>query len=324
MDKVKGPLVFEVDGAVDPAAAPLPVDIPQGRAMVTLAGVAGRPASALSRWFWRFLSGTLVFGLSLWAWNFVTALVAQNPLLGAVAAVLLGGLVLVTLAIAAKELAGFARLRRLDRMRDAADRAIALGDPKAAREVTDQLMTLYSGRGELALGRERVERLIEGAVDGEALLALAERELVVPLDALAVREIEAAARQVATVTAVVPLAFADVAAALIGNVRMIRAIAEVYGGRAGTFGSLRLVRSVLAHLVATGAVAVGDDLIGSLAGGGLLSKLSRRFGEGVINGALTARVGVAALEVCRPLPFRISKRPSVSALVGRALKGLFG
>ena len=43
-----------------------------------------------------------------------------------------------------------------------------------------------------------------------------------------VKEIEAAARQVATITALVPLAFADVAAALTANTRMIRAIAEVY------------------------------------------------------------------------------------------------
>jgi len=76
--------------------------------------------------------------------------------------------------------------------------------------------------------------------------------------------------------------------------------------------------------VATGAVAVGDDLISSVAGGGILSKVSRRFGEGVVNGALTARVGVAAIEVCRPLPFKATKKPSVSGLVSRALSGLFG
>jgi putative membrane protein len=115
-----------------------------------------------------------------------------------------------------------------------------------------------------------------------------------------------------------------VAAALAGNLRMIRRIAEIYGGRAGTFGSWRLTRAVLTHLGATGAVSAGDDLIGSLAGGGVLSKISRRFGEGVINGALTARVGVAALEVCRPLPFACAPAPSVSSLVQRALSGLFG
>jgi putative membrane protein len=144
-----------------------------------------------------------------------------------------------------------------------------------------------------------------------------------PLDAEATREVEAAARQVATVTALVPLAFADVIAALTSNLRMIRRIAEIYGGRAGTLGAWRLTRAVLTHLVATGAVAVGDDLIGSVAGGSVLSRVSRRFGEGVVNGALTARVGVAAMEVCRPLPFGAGRRPSVTGIVRRALTGLF-
>jgi putative membrane protein len=153
---------------------------------------------------------------------------------------------------------------------------------------------------------------------------LAEVTVMQDLDARARSEVEAAARQVALVTAIVPLALADVFAALTANLRMIRRIAEIYGGRAGWFGSWRLIRTVLVHLAATGAVAVGDDLIHSVAGGGVLSKLSRRFGEGVINGALTARVGVAAMEVCRPLPFVRQERPSVTALVKRALTGLFG
>ena len=63
-------------------------------------------------------------------------------------------------------------------------------------------------------------------------------------------------------------------------------------------------------------------MIGSVAGGGVLSKLSRRFGEGVVNGALTARVGLAAMELCRPLPFAALDRPAVSSLVSRALAGL--
>jgi putative membrane protein len=119
------------------------------------------------------------------------------------------------------------------------------------------------------------------------------------------------------------MAFADVLAALMLNLGMIRAIAQVYGGRAGTLGSWRLTKIVLSHLVATGAVSVGDDLIGSIAGGGVMSKISRRFGEGIINGALTARVGIAAMEVCRPMPFVTQKRPRVTTLLQRALTGLF-
>ena len=160
-------------------------------------------------------------------------------------------------------------------------------------------------------------------LDGDALLRLHEREYLGPLDQRARREVEAAARQVAAVTAVVPLALADVTAALFSNLRMIRRIAEIYGGRSGTLGTWWLTKAVFTHLVATGAVAVGDDMVGAVAGGGILSRLSRRFGEGIVNGALTARVGVAAIEVCRPLPFMELKEPRVSALIGRSLTGLF-
>ena len=46
-------------------------------------------------------------------------------------------------------------------------------------------------------------------------------------------------------------------------------------------------------------------------------------GMAAVNGALTSRVGVATMEVCRPLPFLRVRRPSVSGLVKRALVGLF-
>ena len=74
----------------------------------------------------------------------------------------------------------------------------------------------------------------------------------------------------------------------------------------------------------TGAVAAGEDLLEPVLGGSVLSKLSRRFGEGLVNGALSARVGVAAMEVCRPLPFSPRHRPSVRGIIKSALAGLIG
>ncbi len=174
--------------------------------------------------------------------------------------------------------------------------------------------------------RWQVERFDErqpDQFDAASLLDLAEGELLTPLDRAARAEVEAAARQVATVTALVPLALADVATALGANIRMIRRIAEIYGGRSGTLGSWRLLRAVMTHLVATGAVAMGDDMLGSVLGGNLLARLSRRFGEGVVNGALTARVGLAAMEVCRPMPFSDGRRPRVTSIIQTALTGLF-
>lgn len=327
----KGPVLIELeadDKAASPAEAPpVPDPGPPGpeTAMQQMAVMAaGRRSSWLGRWFWASLTGLVGLLVGVAAWDAVAGLFARAPILGSIALGFAAVFCIVLLVLSIRELAAFARLRRLDDLHKEAEAALAEADLSRARRVIDRLQALYRRRPDTEWGRARVAERAGEVLDADTLIGLAEREVLVPLDAQASREVEAAARQVATVTALVPLALADLFTALAANLRMIRRIAEIYGGRSGVLGSWRLTRTVLTHLVATGAVAVGDDLIGSVAGGGVLSKVSRRFGEGVINGALTARVGVAAMEVCRPLPFSEGHRPSVSALVRRSLTGLFG
>lgn len=321
------PVVIDLEGpAPSPAEAP-PVPDPgaePGAAAVARAVRLGaRGPSRLGRLFRGAAGALAAFVLGLAATDYVTALLARSTLLGTVALALLGALAALLLLIALREAAGLARLRRLDALKAEAAAARAAGDLAAARRAAARLAALYAGREELRWGLARLRDGQGDLLDADGLLALAERELLAPLDAAARAEIEAAVRQVAAATALVPLAFVDVAVALGANLRMIRRVAEIYGGRAGALGSWRIARSVFAHLVATGAVAVGDDLISSVAGGGLAARVSRRFGEGVINGALTARVGQAAIEVCRPLPFAALPRPRVTETLRRALTGLF-
>lgn len=317
------PFVQDVEDEADPGLAPaVPDAMPDGAAMQAAAVLMAQQPSGLWRFATWAFGGLFTFVLGVASWDFVTGLLARNALLGWIAFVLVAVAVLVAAIMALKEWAAFARLARLDGLRERAVTARIEGDVKGARAVVAALIRLYAARGDTAWGRARLEERQGEVMDADALLALAENEVLAPLDAEARIVIEVAARQVALVTALVPLALADVAAALFANLRMIRRIAEIYGGRSGSFGSLRLLRKVFSSLVATGAVALTDDLIGSVAGGGVLSKLSRRFGEGVVNGALTARVGVAAMELCRPLPFVAREKPGVSALVSKALGGL--
>lgn len=330
----KGPVLFDLDTPTstetempNPAQAePVPEvgpELPEGRAMQTVAVLAARKPSALARWFWGLLVSVIGAMISVAAWNFVTGLIAQNAILGMIVTGLIAAFVLVCALIVLRELGAMARLSRMDKIQQQANSAIEAGDLPAARAVVRDVLRLYSGREDLRWGRDRMKDRMDDAVDAADALALAERELLSHLDAAAVREVEAAARQVATVTAMVPLALADVVAAMTSNLRMMRRVAEIYGGRGGVLGSWRLARAVMTHLVATGAVAVGDDMLEPLIGGGLLGKLSRRFGEGLVNGALTARVGIAAIEVCRPLPFITEKRPSARGVVQQALAGFF-
>jgi putative membrane protein len=324
-----GPVLFDLDETDDvtPATAP-PVPeldvIPTPAAMQRVASLAAKRPNRLARWFWGLLVSLIGFLIGVAAWDFVIGLLDRSPILGWFVVVLTGLFCGVLLLITLREMAAFGRLRRVDRIQNGAAEALIDHNLTRAREVTAQITALYRGRDDTRWGREAFADKQGEVLDADALLGLAETTILAPLDARARLEVEAAARQVATVTAIVPLALADVFTALTSNMRMIRRIAEIYEGRSGTLGTWRLTKQVLSHLVATGAVAVGDDLIGSVAGGGVLSKVSRRFGEGVINGALTARVGVAAMEVCRPLAFTAERKPSVTSLVKRSLTGLFG
>ncbi|MBE1282056.1 MAG: TIGR01620 family protein [Rhodobacteraceae bacterium] len=332
-DPTKGPVIIDLeaegDGAPNVADAPPVPDLAGEVGLAdpvaaerALALAQVRP-SPLAKWFWGLLLAVISAAVGVAAWDFALGLLQRWPLFGMVVTGAFAVLVLVALVLSLRELAGLARLRRIDGLRAQVDDARDSTDMEPARKVCDALDRFYRGRGETRWGRARLAERRGEILDADALLDLAEDEVLAPLDQAALREVEKAARQVATVTALVPLALADVMAVLLSSLRMIRAVATLYGGRSGLLGSWRLLRAVMTHLAATGAVAVGDDLLEPVLGGSVLGKLSRRFGEGLVNGALTARVGIAAMEVCRPMPFSKRHHPSVKGVIKRALTGLF-
>ncbi|MFK5996713.1 MAG: TIGR01620 family protein [Rhodobacterales bacterium] len=325
----KKSVVIALEPANKKNVRPSPADVPavpeEGQNALQLAQprVAVQKPSYMGRLFTTVLVALAGFVISLAFWDFVTGMMARNLWLGRLAFALTGLFVLGLLFYAGRELAGFARLRRMDALRQTARLVFDRDDLPAARRYSDQLAQLYQGRQDLRWAFGKLKDQATDILDADAHMALVESTVVAELDKQAVSVIETSGRQVATATAIIPLALADVVVALSVNMRMIRRIAGIYGGRSGFFGSLRLMRAVAAHLVATGAVAIGDDMIGSIAGGSVISKLSRRFGEGVINGALTVRVGVAAMELCRPMRFHIRPKPSVTGIMKRALTGVF-
>ena len=277
------------------------------------------PATAPKRRSWLATIFTTAFGVlvslavGLWTDQLIRDLFQRAEWLGWVAAAAAAVAFLALVVIFAREMLALSRLSTIGHLRDAAADATRRDDAAAARKVVTELTALVATNADrTAAGRRALADLKGEIIDGADLVRLAEAEILGPLDARARTMILDAAKRVSIVTAVSPRALVDLAYVVFEAGRLIRRLSELYGGRPGTLGFFRLARSVLAHLAVTGAIAAGDDFVHQIVGQGLAARLSAKLGEGLVNGTMTARIGIAAMETVRPLPFNALKRPKLT------------
>ena len=282
----------------DPFAEPMPVPL-----------VTTRRRIRWSRVLFAGLGGLFALAMGLAIDALIRDLFSRSDALGWLGVGLAALAALAVLAIATREIVGLLRIRAVTAIHKAAVAAVASDDRNAARKVAREVITLYDRRPETARGRAALAGHMAEIIDGRDLIGLTETELMLPIDEAARRLVLSAAKRVALVTTVSPRAIVDVVFVALQIVRLIRQLATLYAGRPGTLGFLRLARAAVTHLAVTGGIAAGDSLVQQILGHGLAARLSARLGEGVINGLLTARVGIAAIEVCRPLPFVNGKPP---------------
>jgi putative membrane protein len=269
--------------------------------------------------FWSAAGGLVSLALGLAVANLVQSLFSYAPWLGWLALTLTALASLALFVVAMRELIAIFRLRKIERIQKHAVEVLASDDRDEGKAVVAEMISLARNMPRLAKGRAAMENYSRDIIDGADYVRLAERELLSPLDAEARKLVSSAAKRVSVVTAISPRAAVDMLFVLFNTLFLIRKLATLYGGRPGVLGMFRLLRHVISHLALTGGMAVGDSIVQQLLGHGLAAKLSARLGEGVLNGLLTARLGIAAIEVTRPLPFAALPRPTLSDLAGNLL-----
>lgn len=295
----------------DPALLPVPIDTP----LV--------PVRRGFRWgtvFWAAAGGLILLGLGLGIVNLVEDLFARNEGLGFLGLTFAIAATLALIVVIAREAFGLARLAAIEKLHLRAAEVLLSDDRAASRAIVDDLLKLAHQNPQLAHARAALQSHTDDIIDGADMIKLAERELMTPLDQEARRLVSSAAQRVSIVTAVSPRALIDVLFVFVASLRMIRQLARLYGGRPGTLGMIKLMRHVIAHLAITGGMAASDSLVQQMLGHGIAAKLSQRLGEGVLNGLLTARLGLAAIDVTRPLPFTALPRPALADLAKDLLK----
>ena len=277
------------------------------------------------RWgvlFWIALGVLLLLAMGLAITGLIADLFARNQELGWIGLAFAILAVVSLIVIGVREVIDLMRLAAVENIRERAAEMIVSDDRVGARALVHELLRLTRKMPRLARGRADLEGHLAEIIDGSDLVRLAERELMTPLDQQARKFISAAATRVSVVTALSPRAIIDLLFVFGTALALLRRLAFLYGVRPGTLSLARLIRHVAVHLAMTGGLATSDNLI-QLLGHGVAAKLSARLGEGVLNGLLTARFGLAAIDIIRPLPFTALPRPTLGDLMSEVL-GNFG
>jgi putative membrane protein len=277
-----------------------------------------RPRLGL-RLFMTGFVGLLSLSFGLWLNSTIEGLFAQTPVLGWVGVVLSGCVVVGLLLFLVRE--GLA-LRSLHKVETLQKQARALHDPlmsddtPSASAFVKELIDLYRDRPDMAHSRHSMKALSDAIMDDQDVILLCERDMMQPLDKRAQKLIAASVKKVSAVTAISPRAFLDLVFVLYETSRLLRQLSELYGAKPGTLASWQLFKHALTNLAVTGGLSASDGLIGQLLGHGVAGKISARLGEGVINGIMIARFGLAVMQTVRPVPFLTGRPPALRQLTG--------
>ncbi len=274
------------------------------------------------RWgaiFFSAFTGLLMMWASVAFINLIEDLFSRATWLGWLGTGLLALAGIAALVIILREIIGLFALRKISKLQEYATTARQFKDDKAAKRVVTKLKSIYANRPEVAWGLANLKEHEADIINADDLVNMAERDLMTPLDEAAGQIIAAASRRVTLLTAITPAALLDILFVAAQNMKMLRQLAVLYGGRPGMFGTMKLAGMVVSHLAVTGGLALTDSLVQQFVGKGLLGRLSARFGEGAVNGILTTRIGLAALDLTRPIPFQPGQRPKLAEFLKQTI-----
>lgn len=273
-----------------------------------------RTTRRLGRWLFGALAALVVVALGFDTADLLNRAFATSIALGVLVALLAATAGIAAVAMLVNELLSLRRLRRIEELRAEAGRLEIEAPGGRADRFAGSLVALYADRRELAPALARVRDHVTDAHDEHEVVRLLDREVLAPLDRAAYQRVLLASRDTAVATALSPAALLDFAVVLWRNLKLVREIASLYGARPGYVGSLRLLRRMLANIAVAGVTESAHHVAVEALGGSLAAAISTRMGQGVINGLLTARVGLTAMHLCRPIAFGTDNRPSLNRI----------
>jgi putative membrane protein len=264
-----------------------------------------------SPWFW------LLCGLGLWwigmllvdSFNFIATRFSNSVLIGVFFLILFGVIVVSLGRLIWAAWQDFLALKSVSNLQTEGQALLESKNYGQGIAYVSKIARFYTQRQDV---KERLDRFYmtvnDSHLDSE-VCALFSRQVLKELDENACRLILKQSKETALLVALSPRAFLSTILTLWSTIKMIRDLATLYGGRPGFISSISLIGKVFQNLIYAGISEQVANSLSDVLGGSLLSVVSTQLAQGVGSGILTARVGLQAMQTCRPLPFRADEQP---------------
>ncbi|CAM3467339.1 YcjF family protein [Halomonas casei] len=211
-----------------------------------------------------------------------------------------------------KELGRLRRLKRHDKLRGDLTE-LPLRSPRQALAMAEQL------KRQLKLADDdphwlAFQRASQPHHSGEEIQTLLRYHLLAPRDREAQRLITRMSGETAIMVAISPLTLVDMALVAWRSLAMVDRLCRLYGLELGYASRLRLFRNVLHNMAFAGASELATEASMDMLSLDLAGRLSTRAGQGLATGLLSARLGLRAQRLCRPIPFTAEEQPRLADL----------
>jgi putative membrane protein len=188
-------------------------------------------------------------------------------------------------------------------------------DLGSSSKLVKEMSLFYAAKPQAIHWQHSIDNLPDYANDQEVVTHI-EHHFLRPLDEEVMKRISNYSLQVGIAVALSPWASLDMALSLWRNLKMIDEVGQLYGVRPSLRNRYKLLKKVITQLAFVGASEVAIDQINSELGtASVMGMAGGRLTQGVGVGIYTAKIGIAAMEVSRPIQFVPQQQPKLKSLI---------
>lgn len=214
-------------------------------------------------------------------------------------------------------------LRQLEKIQESTEAARGTRRREHVSDINSQLKALYRKKPQGALLSGVLKDCPDYFDDSEHVQHL-EKVFFEALDQEAMRRVVRHASTSGALVGLSPFATLDVLIALRQSLRLVDDIAQIYGVQPSIVVRWRLFKKALALVAYSGASQYAlNEFWPDLVGHSFLSRSAGGLGQGLGASLFMARIGLATIDSCRPVPFSEERRPklrSVMLQIGKSFR----